>query len=140
MIRHYETSGLIPRARRSASNYRLYDEHDVHTLRFIRQSRKLGFSLSDIEQLLALWRDRNRPSSKVKQLVLAHTRELDARILELQEMKRSLETLAEHCHGDDRPECPILNGLENTCDVSATPTTDRVRANAKRRRTAITRR
>lgn len=111
MIRHYEGIGLISRAQRTLSNYRTYSETDVHTLRFVRQARALGFSLKQIETLLGLWRDSRRPSSKVKSLALTHIAELDAKIRELQAMKRTLETLAERCHGDDRPECPILEAV-----------------------------
>lgn len=111
MIRHYEEIGLIPKAKRTLSNYRTYSENDVHTLRFIRQARALGFSIKQIGILLGLWRDSRRPSSKVKRLALAHIAELDAKIREMQAMKRTLETLAAHCHGDERPDCPILEGL-----------------------------
>jgi MerR family gold-responsive transcriptional activator of gol and ges genes len=111
MIRHYEEIGLIPKAPRTYSGYRTYTHSDVHTLRFVRQARSLGFSIKQIEQLLGLWRNQRRPSSKVKALALAHVEELDQRIAELQAMKRTLQALASHCHGDDRPECPILEGL-----------------------------
>ena len=111
MIRHYEDIGLIPRARRSAAGYRTYSGNEVHELRFIKQARTLGFSTKQIAQLLRLWRDRRRPSAKVKQLALEHIRELDEKIRELQTMKATLEHLAEHCHGDDRPDCPILDEL-----------------------------
>jgi MerR family transcriptional regulator, copper efflux regulator len=111
MIRHYEEIGLIPKAARTYSGYRTYADNDVHTLRFIRQARSLGFSIKQIEQLLGLWRNQRRPSSKVKALAQDHMAELDARIAELQAMKRTLQALSAHCHGDDRPECPILDGL-----------------------------
>ncbi len=111
MIRHYESIGLIPKAPRAYSGYRAYSGNDVHTLRFIRQARSLGFSVSQIEQLLGLWRDQSRPSRRVKALALAHVAELEQRIRELGAMKRTLEQLAAHCHGDERPECPILDGL-----------------------------
>jgi MerR family gold-responsive transcriptional activator of gol and ges genes len=111
MIRHYEGIGLIPKAARTYSGYRTYSGKDVHTLRFIRQARNLGFSVKQIGQLLGLWRNQRRPSSKVKALAIAHIAELDARIAEMQAMKRTLQELAAHCHGDDRPECPILEGL-----------------------------
>jgi len=111
MIRHYEGIGLIPKATRTFSGYRTYSANDVHTLRFVRQARNLGFSIKQIEQLLGLWRNQRRSSSKVKALALAHIEELDARITELQAMKRTLQDLAAHCHGDERPECPILEGL-----------------------------
>jgi len=111
MIRHYESIGLIPRANRTGSGYRKYTDKDVHTLRFIRQARSLGFSVRQIEALLGLWRNQRRPSSKVKALALAHLAELDARIRELEAMKRTLAELAAHCHGDERPDCPILDEL-----------------------------
>jgi Cu(I)-responsive transcriptional regulator len=111
MIRHYEGIGLIPKAARTYSGYRTYTANDVHTLRFVRQARNLGFSIKQIERLLGLWRNQRRPSSKVKALALEHVEELDQRIAELQEMKRTLQALAAHCHGDDRPDCPILDGL-----------------------------
>jgi MerR family gold-responsive transcriptional activator of gol and ges genes len=111
MIRHYEDIGLIARARRSAAGYRSYGGNDVHELRFIRQARGLGFSIKQIAALLGLWRDQRRPSSKVKALALAHVDELESRIAEMQAMKRTLQELASHCHGDERPDCPILDGL-----------------------------
>ncbi len=119
MIRHYEGIGLIPKAARTYSGYRKYSGNDIHTLRFIRQARNLGFSIKQIEQLLGLWRNQRRPSSKVKALALAHVAELDVRIVELEAMKRTLQALAVHCHGDDRPECPILDGLAAPAAVSA---------------------
>ena len=112
MIRHYEAIGLVPKPRRTGANYRLYAESDVHTLRFVRAARDLGFSMSQIGELLDLWRDRRRPSRKVKALVTGHLRELERRIAELQAMKTTLEQLAQHCHGDERPDCPILERLE----------------------------
>jgi Cu(I)-responsive transcriptional regulator len=112
MIRHYESIGLIGKAARTYSGYRVYSDRDIHVLRFVRQARNLGFSIKQIGELLALWNDRRRPSSKVKQLALAHIDELNTRILEMQAMKTTLEKLAEHCHGDERPDCPILQGLE----------------------------
>jgi len=118
MVRHYEEIGLIPKARRTLAGYRTYTPSDVHTLRFIKQARNLGFSIEQIEKLLALWQDRRRPSRKVKDLAHAHIQELEARIHELQDMKRTLETLVKHCHGDARPDCPILEGLEKTLPLS----------------------
>jgi len=111
MIRHYEDIGLVPKAKRTLSNYRTYSENEVHALRFIRQSRALGFSMKQIKTLLDLWRNHRRPSSQVKSLALAHIADLDMKIREMQAMKRSLETLAHHCRGDERPECPILDSL-----------------------------
>jgi MerR family copper efflux transcriptional regulator len=111
MIRHYEQIGLLPAAERSFSGYRLYSEPDLHTLRFVRQARQLGFGIDQIAMLLDLWRDRERPSAEVKALAQAHIDELDARIAELQRMRATLAALARACHGDDRPDCPILEGL-----------------------------
>ena len=122
MIRHYEGIGLIQKATRTFSGYRTYSDKDVHTLRFIRQARSLGFSIKQIEELLGLWRNQRRPSSKVKALALAHIAELDARIVELEAMKRTLQSLAMHCHGDDRPECPILEGLAAPAEGPASRT------------------
>lgn len=113
MIRHYEDIGLIPPASRTHSGYRVYSEAEVHMLRFIRRSRNLGFSVKQIEGLLGLWRDRRRASSKVKALAQEHIAELDARIREMTEMRRTLEHLASRCHGDDRPDCPILEDLSS---------------------------
>ncbi len=127
MIRHYEDIGLVPKAKRTFANYRRYSGNDVHTLRFIKQARNLGFSIEQIERLLALWNDRRRPSRKVKELALAHVQELEQRIEELQDMKQTLERLAKHCHGDDRPECPILENLAQA--IAAPP-----RNGAKRKR------
>jgi len=118
MVRHYEEIGLIPKAKRTNAGYRLYSQSGVHTLRFIKQARNLGFPIERIEKLLALWQDRRRPSRKVKELAQEHIRELEERIREMQDMKRTLETLAKHCHGDDRPDCPILAGLEKTLPLS----------------------
>lgn len=111
MIRHYETIGLIPKAARRDSGYRDYDENDVHTLSFIRRSRYLGFPINEISQLLALWHDRSRASADVKALALARANELKRKELEIQAMRRSLEQLAHNCHGDGRPDCPILQDL-----------------------------
>ena len=111
MIRHYEATGLIPPASRTFANYRLYSEADLHRLRFIKRSRTLGFSMKQIEQLLGLWSDPGRSSAEVKQLALAHARDLSDRIAEMQAMQRTLERLAQHCHGDNRPDCPILDDL-----------------------------
>ena len=112
MIRHYEKIGLMPKAPRRESGYRDYDERDVETLRFIRRARDLGFATDEISQLLALWHDRERSSSDVKALALARAAELSRKAKELDAMRRTLETLAANCHGDDRPDCPILDELE----------------------------
>jgi Cu(I)-responsive transcriptional regulator len=112
MIRHYEKIELVPAALRRDSGYRDYDERDIHTLRFIGRARDLGFPIEEIRTLLGLWHDRHRSSADVKQLALARAAELKRKAKELDEMRRSLEHLAARCHGDDRPDCPILGGLE----------------------------
>ena len=112
MIRHYEKIGLIPPASRRESGYRDYDESDVATLGFIRRARDLGFPIGEIGRLLALWRDRGRASSEVKSLALARAAELGRKARMLDSMRGALEHLAASCHGDDRPDCPILHDLE----------------------------
>lgn len=114
MIRHYEKIGLIPAAARRDSGYRDYDRRDVHALRFIGRARDLGFAIEEIRQLLALWHDRSRSSSDVKSLALARAAELKLKEAQLHEMRRSLERLAAQCHGDHRPDCPILHELETS--------------------------
>ena len=111
MIRHYESIGLLAKAQRTQSGYRLYDEADVHTLRFIQRARSLGFPLETIKTLLALWRNRRRSSSQVKDLATRHVTELERKIAEMQSMVRTLKHLAHNCHGDERPDCPILDDL-----------------------------
>ena len=111
MIRHYEAIGLMAKARRTDSGYRIYDGNDVHTLRFIRRGRALGFSMKEIERLLGLWRNRRRASGDVRRVAQQHITELDQKIAELQAMRRTLHQLVQHCHGDRRPECPILDDL-----------------------------
>ncbi len=115
MIRHYEKIGLMPKAARRDSGYRDYDERDVNTLLFIRRARDLGFPIEEIGKLLALWQDRGRASADVKALALARAAELKRKAKELEAMRRSLEHLAANCHGDDRPDCPIIGGLEGKC-------------------------
>lgn len=111
MIRHYEKIGLIPPAGRRESGYRDYDQRDLHTLRFIGRARDLGFGIDEIGMLLALWNDRGRASADVKALATGKAVELKRKARELDEMRRSIEYLAASCHGDDRPECPILGKL-----------------------------
>lgn len=113
MIRHYERIGLMPPAARRDSGFRDYDERDVHTLRFIGRARDLGFSIEEIGKLVGLWRDRDRASADVKALAIARVAELKRKERALQEMRRSLEHLAEACRGDERPDCPIIGGLES---------------------------
>lgn len=111
MIRHYEQTGLIPPPSRRDSGYRDYDGRDVHRLRFIANARDLGFSVTEIGALLDLWDNRGRASGEVKELALRHIDELDAKIARLEAMRDTLRDLASQCHGDDRPDCPILHGL-----------------------------
>jgi Cu(I)-responsive transcriptional regulator len=111
MIRHYESIGLINPARRTDAGYRVYGEKDVHTLRFIRQARSLGFSITQIRELLSLWQNQRRSSNKVKELALNHIHDMEERISELQQLKQVLEHLVHHCRGDERPDCPILKHL-----------------------------
>jgi Cu(I)-responsive transcriptional regulator len=111
MIRHYESLGLMPRAARTGSNYRTYGERQVHELRFIRRGRELGFSTDQIEALLGLWRNKQRTASKVKALALAHAAQLEEKLRELEAMVAALKHLAGHCHGGERPDCPILDDL-----------------------------
>ena len=118
MIRHYESVGLLPPAKRASSGYRTYDEADVHALRFVRQARDHGFSIKQIGDLLGLWHDRRRPSKAVKALVSRHIAELDRKVRELEQMKRALQLLAERCAGDERPHCPILEGLAGSHRVA----------------------
>ena len=127
MIRYYESIGLIGTATRTASGYRTYGETDVHRLRFIRRARDLGFSMEKIETLLGLWGKKDRSSANVKTLAQAHIEELKERIGEMQAVLSTLEHLVDHCHGDDRPDCPILDDLSHgsrsdTCHAPSTPT------------------
>lgn len=110
-IRYYESIGLIPQAPRSAGGYRRYAERDLHTLRFIQRARGLGFSVKEVSALLALWRDDRRASADVKALSERHVVDIDYKISELQAMRRTLVDLIERCHGDHRPDCPILDDL-----------------------------
>ena len=111
MIRHYETLSLLPKVGRTTSGYRQYGSKEVHTLRFVRRARALGFSMVEIAALLKLWRNRRRASADVKRIALSHVADLDRRMSEMAAMKHTLETLAACCHGDERPDCPILDEL-----------------------------
>lgn len=111
MVRHYEALGLLPAVARTGSGYRQYTEVDVHALRFIRRARDLGFSMAEIATLLGLWQDKARASSQVKSIAQAHIDDLNQRIADMQAMQRSLQSLVQCCHGDDRPDCPILDNL-----------------------------
>ena len=111
MIRHYEAIGLLKKVARTYANYRVYSDKDVHTLRFIKRARTLGFSMDDIRELLALWQNKTRPSASVKKIAGGHMLDLKRRILEMQSMVATLEHLTHNCHGDARPDCPILDDL-----------------------------
>lgn len=111
MVRHYESLGLLPRVARTDSGYRLYGEADVHTLRFIKRGRDLGFSMEEIGELVGLWQNRRRASANVRRIAKKHADDLAQRIAAMQEMQRTLQHLIHCCHGDERPECPILEAL-----------------------------
>jgi Cu(I)-responsive transcriptional regulator len=111
MIRHYESIGLLPNVARTFANYRVYNANDVHILRFIKRGRALGFSMAEIKELLDLWRNKSRSSATVKKIAGKHIDELNAKIAELKAMTDTLEHLSSHCHGDHRPDCPILDDL-----------------------------
>ena len=116
MIRYYESIALLKPALRSDSGYRLYGADDLHTLAFIKRSRDLGFSLEEVGKLLQLWQDRHRASADVKALARQHIDALEQKIRELGQLRDTLQELAEHCQGDDRPDCPILKELASgTC-------------------------
>lgn len=111
LIRHYESIGIVPKVSRTGSGYRVYTENDVHMLSFVKHARGLGFSMKEIKRLVSLWRNRSRASREVKALAETHIETLDRKINELQEMRDTLRHLARNCHGDNRPECPILESL-----------------------------
>jgi MerR family copper efflux transcriptional regulator len=114
LIRYYESIGLIAEAGRTASGYRVYTPQEVNVLKFIKRARTLGFSIEKIQRLVGLWRDRERPSKEVKRIALEHVAELEAKIAEMRAMSDTLQELAHTCHGDDRPDCPILHDLETS--------------------------
>ena len=111
MIRYYESIRLLPAVGRTEGNYRTYTESDIHTLRFIRRARDLGYSIADIERLLSLWRNEARTSADVKRIALDHATSLRRKIAEMEVMLRAVEHLADHCRGDQRPNCPIMDAL-----------------------------
>jgi MerR family copper efflux transcriptional regulator len=119
MIRYYEEIGLVRPAGRTEANYREYDRRVINELRFIKRGRSLGFSMAEITQLLALWRDRDRPSREVKAIADRHVADLDARVVEMQAMADTLRHLSHCCAGDDRPDCPILSDLAERSGESA---------------------
>jgi len=140
MVRYYESIGLIRPALRTENGYRVYEDHDVHTLRFIRRARSLGFSLEETAELLALWSDKSRASGDVKAIALNHVKELETKIAELDAMRRTLQHLASCCQGNDRPDCPILDDMARTAsNGGSSPPDDRVsfqRPAAERRQRA----
>lgn len=111
LIRHYESIGIIPKASRTEAGYRTYSENEVHILAFVRRARSLGFSMKEIKKLVGLWRNRSRASSDVKALTQTHIKALDEKIKELEAIRNTLQHLARNCHGDGRPDCPILKNL-----------------------------
>ncbi|MEJ7688791.1 MAG: Cu(I)-responsive transcriptional regulator [Variovorax sp.] len=117
-VRHYESLGLLPKVGRTDSGYRQYTDRDVHTLRFVRRARSLGFSMAEIAELLKLWQNKRRASSEVKRIALAHAEDLSRRIEEMAGMKRTLERLADCCQGDERPDCPIIDELAEVTGFS----------------------
>ncbi|PND23885.1 Cu(I)-responsive transcriptional regulator [Sinorhizobium sp. M4_45] len=116
MIRYYEQIGLTRPALRTVSSYRVYGDQDVHTLQFVRRARDLGFSVKQIKELLALWGDRSRNSADVRAVALEHIAELESKIAAIEEMTKTPKHLANHCHGDDRPECPIIEEIAKVTD------------------------
>ncbi|MFZ1963321.1 MAG: Cu(I)-responsive transcriptional regulator [Roseiarcus sp.] len=116
MIRHYEAIGLLRPAARRQNDYRDYGEHEIHELRFVRRARRLGFPIEEIAALLALWRDKKRPSRDVRRIARTHLDDLEIRIFEMQAMAATLRKLVRCCRGDDRPECPILEDLAAGAD------------------------
>ena len=117
MVRHYESLGLLPAVERTDAGYRLYTDKEVHTLRFIKRSRNLGFSMLEITELLKLWQNQQRSSQDVRNIAVKHVEDLNQRIDEMQVMKRTLEHLIHCCHGNDRPDCPILDELGNAAST-----------------------
>jgi MerR family copper efflux transcriptional regulator len=125
MIRHYESAGLIPAAGRTDAGYRVYAMDDVHRLAFIRRARAVGFGTADIRQLLSLWQNRRRPARDVKRLAVEHLQQLQARIADLEAIADTLSHLIGHCHGDERPDCPILDSLAADSPAPAATSTKR---------------
>jgi MerR family copper efflux transcriptional regulator len=111
MVRHYEALGLLPAVHRTEAGYRQYGEKQIHTLRFIRRARDLGFSMAEIAELLKLWQNQGRASADVKRIAQAHVADLERRIAGMQAMRQTLAQLADCCQGNERPDCPILSGL-----------------------------
>ncbi|WP_025662535.1 Cu(I)-responsive transcriptional regulator [Rhizobium sp. IBUN] len=121
MIRYYEQIKLITPAHRTESSYRTYADNDIHTLRFIRRARDLGFSVEQMKTLLALWRDRSRASADVKSIAMEHIAELERKAAAIHAMTETLKHLSNHCHGDERPDCPIIEEFANASDGDDVP-------------------
>lgn len=121
-IRYYESIDLMPEPMRADNGYRDYSDKDVEILKFIQSARKMGFALKDVANLLQLWQDKNRASRDVRELAERHIEDVENRILELQNIRDTLKNLVECCHGDDRPDCPILNSFikEDDCGCAKT--------------------
>jgi len=111
MLRYYEGLGLLGAVPRTDGNYRQYGEAEVHTLRFIRRARDMGFSIHEIHTLVDLWHNRRRSSETVKRIAQQHIHELAERIAALEAMRRTLLDLVQRCPGNQRPDCPILDDL-----------------------------
>lgn len=112
MIRRYEEQGIIPKAGRTPAGYRHYSENDVHILRFVKRARALGFTMKDTKQLVGLWKNKSRTSAQVKNIANRHIQELEVKLAEIEAMLKTLKHLTKNCHGDQRPDCPILEGLQ----------------------------
>lgn len=120
MVRHYESLGLLPDVPRTDAGYRQYTDREVHTLRFIRRARDLGFSMAEIGELLKLWQNQRRSSANVKKIAQQHLADIDARMAEMAAMRKTLQHLVHCCSGDERPDCPILEELAQDRKVSST--------------------
>ncbi|MCA9617888.1 MAG: Cu(I)-responsive transcriptional regulator [Myxococcales bacterium] len=120
-IRYYESIGLLPAPERSRNGYRRYAEGAVAVLVFVRRSRSLGFSIDEVEELLQLWRDKGRASREVRDIAKGHIAAIEQKVAELESIRRTLAHLVDRCHGDDRPDCPILDGLTEGLDELGAP-------------------
>jgi Cu(I)-responsive transcriptional regulator len=111
MVRHYESLGLLPAVMRTDAGYRQYTDKEVHTLRFIRRARDLGFSMVEIAELVKLWQNQRRSSASVRKIASKHLADIDAKMAEMAAMRKTLQHLVHCCSGDERPDCPILDEL-----------------------------
>ena len=142
MVRHYEQIGLMPEAARTDAGYRQYSDRDVSVLRFIRQSRRLGFSMEQIAELIGLWSNTRRASRKVKSIAQLHVDQLEEKMREMAEMKNALERLVAHCHGDDDPHCAIIEELAVHSPATPEPRVveaKKLRKSGKKAETAVSR-